>query len=122
MVAGESRAGRAGWDVGHMSQQSVVEELQRLGMSGYEAKAYLALVAAGSPLTGYEVAKRSGVPRSTVYETLAKLVAREAAFEVRADPESTIYVALPPDTLLRRVRRVFDDNLDRLSGSLAAVT
>ena len=49
----------------------------------HEAKAYVALVAAGGPLNGYEAAKRSGVPRSTVYETLAKLVARGAAFEVR---------------------------------------
>ena len=40
-------------------------------------------VAAGTPLNGYEVAKRSGVPRSTVYETLAKLVGRGAAYEVR---------------------------------------
>ena len=45
-----------------MSQQSVIEELQHLGMSGYEAKAYVALVAAGTPLNGYEVAKHSGVP------------------------------------------------------------
>ena len=102
--------------------ERIAAELGDIGMSAYEAKAYLALVAAGAPLTGYEVAKRSGVPRSTVYETLAKLVAREAAFEVRSEAETTIYVALPPDTLLRRVRRSFEDNLDRLSGSLAAVT
>ena len=100
----------------------IAADLAEIGMSAYEAKAYLALVAGGAPLTGYEVAKRSGVPRSTVYETLAKLVAREAAFEVRSESETTIYVALPPDTLLRRVRRQFEDNLDRLSGSLAAVT
>lgn len=59
-----------------MEQAGVIEQLQAIGMSGYEAKAYVALVAAGGPLNGYEAAKRSGVPRSTVYETLAKLGAR----------------------------------------------
>src|SRR5262249_33872361 len=49
-----------------MSTEGSIERLQELGMSGYEAKAYIALVAAGEPLNGYEVAKRSGVPRSTV--------------------------------------------------------
>ncbi len=101
-----------------MSQQSVVEELQRLGMSGYEAKAYVALVAAGSPLNGYEVAKRSGVPRSTVYETLGKLVSREAAYEVRAGDASVGYIALPPSALLDRMKREFDRSVDHLNAAL----
>ncbi|MFD2351428.1 TrmB family transcriptional regulator [Nonomuraea ferruginea] len=74
----------------------MIEELQRLGMSGYEAKAYVALVAAGAPLNGYEVAKRSGVPRSTVYETLGKLVGRGAAYEVRLGDAGVGYISLPP--------------------------
>jgi sugar-specific transcriptional regulator TrmB len=104
-----------------MSQQSVIEELQRLGMSGYEAKAYVALVAAGSPLNGYEVAKRSGVPRSTVYETLAKLVGRGAAYEVRAGEASVGYISLPPASLLDRLRREFDQSIDTLRAALPAV-
>src|SRR5690606_27714521 len=88
-----------------MSRETVIAELQSLGMSGYEAKAYLALVAAGGPLNGYEVAKRSGVPRSTVYETLSKLVARGAAYEVRAGGDGVSYLALPPNSLLDRMRR-----------------
>lgn len=104
-----------------MSQQSVIEELQRLGMSGYEAKAYVALVAAGLPLNGYEVAKRSGVPRSTVYETLAKLVARGAAYEVRTGEAKGGYISLPPNVLLDRMRRDFDQSVDVLRGALAEV-
>ncbi|HEX3956543.1 MAG TPA: helix-turn-helix domain-containing protein [Trebonia sp.] len=105
-----------------MSQQSVIEELQRLGMSGYEAKAYVALVAAGSPLNGYEVAKRSGVPRSTVYETLAKLVTRGAAYEVRTgDGKGGGYISLPPNVLLDRMRRDFDQSVDALRGSIAEI-
>src|ERR1700742_1023108 len=104
-----------------MSQQSVIAELQRLGMSGYEAKAYVALVAAGSPLNGYEVAKRSGVPRSTVYETLAKLVGRGAAYEVRAGEASVGYISLPPASLLDRLRREFDQSMDTLRAELPQV-
>lgn len=101
-----------------MSQQAVIDELQRLGMSGYEAKAYVALVASGTPLNGYEVAKRSGVPRSTVYETLAKLVGRGAAYEVRAGEDAVGYIALPPTALLDRLRREFDQSINALSQAL----
>ena len=101
-----------------MSQQSVIDELGRLGMSGYEAKAYVALVAAGTPLNGYEVAKRSGVPRSTVYETLGKLVTRGAAYEVHAGDASVGYLSLPPAALLERMRREFDASMDTLGAEL----
>jgi sugar-specific transcriptional regulator TrmB len=88
-------------------------------MSGYEAKAYLALVSAGHPLNGYEVAKMSGVPRSTVYETLSKLVARSAAFEVRTDDSFNVaYVPLPPSTLFGRVRDETEDAIEKLRGML----
>jgi sugar-specific transcriptional regulator TrmB len=104
-----------------MSQQSVIEELGRLGMSGYEAKAYVALVAAGTPLNGYEVAKRSGVPRSTVYETLGKLVSRGAAYEVHAGEASVGYLSLPPSALLDRMRREFDASMTTLGEALPQV-
>ncbi len=104
-----------------MSQQSVIEELQHLGMSGYEARAYVALVAAGEPLNGYEVAKRCGVPRSTVYETLAKLVGRGAAYEVRVGEDSIGYIALPPTALLDRLRREFDHSIDTLRNALPEI-
>jgi sugar-specific transcriptional regulator TrmB len=92
----------------------IIEQLRRVGMSGYEAKAYVALVAAGRPINGYEVAKRSGVPRSTVYETLGKLVARSAAFETTIDGNAVEYVALPPRTLFGRLRDETEDAVERL--------
>ncbi|KAB2341925.1 TrmB family transcriptional regulator [Actinomadura rudentiformis] len=101
--------------------QDVLDHLQRLGMSGYESKAYVALVAAGKPINGYEVAKRSGVPRSTVYETLGKLVARGAAYELRESPDATEYLPLPPEALLDRMRREFDGSVEALKSALPAV-
>jgi sugar-specific transcriptional regulator TrmB len=105
-----------------MSVQRVTEELQRLGMSGYEAKAYVALVVAGEPVNGYEVAKRSGVPRSTVYETLGKLVGRGAAYEVRSDEDGVGYVPLPLDSLLERMRRDFDRTVAILEEEMPRLT
>src|SRR4051812_20801461 len=101
-----------------MAQEAVVEQLQQLGLSGYEAKAYVALITAGRPLNGYEVAKLSGVPRSTVYETLGKLVARGAAFEVRAEADALAYLALPAESLLARMRRDFEQRMSQLDEAL----
>ncbi|HUZ08844.1 MAG TPA: helix-turn-helix domain-containing protein [Acidimicrobiales bacterium] len=102
--------------------ERILESLQATGMSGYEAKAYLALLGAGEPINGYEVAKRSGVPRSTVYESLAKLLLRGAAFEIRTENGSTLYVALPPQTLIQRLSRSFQSHLDHLNSVLPEVT
>lgn len=105
-----------------MSIERAVRGFQDLGMSGYEAKAYVALVSAGTPLNGYEAAKRSGVPRSTVYETLSKLVSRGAAYEVRDEDGSTAYLPLPADRFLDRLSRDFDASVNGLRGLLPSVT
>ena len=104
-----------------MTYEDVIGRLQHLGMSGYEAKTYLALVGAGEPLNGYEVAKRSGVPRSTVYETLAKLVARGAAFEVRGAGDAVDYLPLPVKALLNRLGRDYHESLAALDVMLPAI-
>ncbi len=95
--------------------------LRDAGLSGYEGKAYLALLAAGQPLNGYEVAKASGVPRSTVYETLGKLVARGAAFEVTGTPGAVSYVPLPADALIGRLRRQTHETIGGLETVLPTI-
>lgn len=94
--------------------EQLVLQLQGVGFSAYEAKAYTALVEAGRPLNGYEVAKRSGVPRSTVYEVLGKLAARRAAYEVADESDSVSYVPLSPAMLTSRFR----SNMDHVVNSL----
>jgi sugar-specific transcriptional regulator TrmB len=101
-----------------MDVEDARERLQKLGMSAYEAKAYIALLQAGVPLNGYEVAKRSGVPRSTVYETLAKLVARGAAHEVSEGDGTSSYLPLPADALVGRLSRQFESSLAGLERGL----
>jgi sugar-specific transcriptional regulator TrmB len=107
-----------------MSSEHASRALQLLkdaGLSGYEAKAYLALLAAAEPLNGYEVAKASGVPRSTVYETLGKLVARGAAFEVGEATDSVSYVPLPSEALIGRLRRQTNETIAGLETALPSI-
>lgn len=108
--------------VTQVAMDRVIEQFRRLGMSGYEAKAYVALTSAGQPLNGYEVAKRSGVPRSTVYETLGKLVERGAVFEVRGATDSTEYLPLPSSSLLARLRRDFEESVGILETELPSLS
>lgn len=104
-----------------MSTDRAVELLKSAGMSGYEAKAYVALLSAGGPLNGYEVAKQSTVPRSTVYETLGKLVSRGAAFEVQGPSGGAEYVALPAEAFVARLRRELSGTVDGLAEALPAL-
>jgi sugar-specific transcriptional regulator TrmB len=80
-----------------------VDKLVQIGFSEYEAKAYVALLR-GSPVTGYQIAKLSGVPRSMIYEVLGKLVARGAAMTLRKEG-STQYAPVPAGEFLDQLQR-----------------
>lgn len=58
-----------------------VRRLKSLDFTGTESRLYAALSRYG-PMTGYEVAQRSGVPRANVYPVLARLVERGALRKV----------------------------------------
>lgn len=76
----------------------LLESLVAIGFTEYEAKTYLALLRE-YPATGYHLSKKSGVPRSMVYEALGRLHVRGAVLET-SDGRTTQYRPLPPDTLL----------------------
>lgn len=96
----------------------LIKELQKLGFSQYECKAYLNLLQ-HSPVTGYEVSKRSGVPRSMIYEVLGKLLDKGAIYTVPSEPVK--YVPLPAEELIRRLRQSFDHSFDFLEKKLKAL-
>jgi sugar-specific transcriptional regulator TrmB len=96
----------------------VIEELGRLGFSQYESKAYVGLLTR-SPVTGYELAKRSGIPRSMVYETLGKLVDRGAAHLVPSEP--VMYAPVPAAVLLERYRQRNEETFGYLQRELGAI-
>ncbi|HBX68244.1 MAG TPA: TrmB family transcriptional regulator [Chloroflexi bacterium] len=74
--------------------------LTQIGFTEYEAKVYLALLQE-NPATGYQLSKKSGVPRSMVYEALGRLSIRGAVLET-VEGRATLYSPLPPDVLLDR--------------------
>jgi sugar-specific transcriptional regulator TrmB len=77
-----------------------VEQLTRLGLTMYEAKAYLALIRRGSS-TAAEVARIAGVPRQRIYDVLASLVERGLS---STRPGKVVkYVASPPDSAIQRL-------------------
>lgn len=63
----------------------LVEALQQLGFTDYEARAYLAL-AQTYPATAYEVAKLSALPRANVYSVLRQLETKGAIQPVSENP------------------------------------
>lgn len=101
-------------------ESSVVERLMRLGFSEYEAKAYLGLLRK-SPVTGYELAKLSGVPRSMIYEVLGKLTARGAAMALRQE-DVTKYAPVPAEGLLEHLRQEHEALIESLKDDLASVS
>ena len=100
-----------------MTDMQMVPELQALGFTEYEARAYVALLQAG-PLTGYQVAKASGIPRPNIYPLLERLEQRGAL--TRVETEGRIrYRAVPAADMLRDISRNFSSQLDRAQEALA---
>lgn len=96
-----------------------IESLVQIGFSEYEAKAYVALLRK-NPITGYELAKLSGVPRSMIYEVLGKLSARGAAMMLRREG-GTLYAPVAAQELLERHHREQEELIAALEKDLAAL-
>lgn len=98
---------------------STLSDLMALGLTEYEGKIYLALLKE-SPANGYQMSKRTGVPRSMVYESLGRLHARGAVLK-SGDERKTIYRPLPPEQLLDRHDRQHRQLIEDLQGGLAEI-
>lgn len=94
-----------------MDNRQHVDQLTKLGLTMYEAKAYLALIRRGSS-TAAEVARIAGVPRQRIYDVLASLVERGLA---STRPGKVVkYVASAPDRAIERLVSDHRQALDRL--------
>jgi sugar-specific transcriptional regulator TrmB len=96
-----------------------IDRLVKIGFSEYEAKAYVALLHK-SPVTGYELSKRSGVPRSMIYEVVAKLAARGAAMTLRTD-DATKYAPVSAGAFLDQFQREQQALITSLKDDLTAL-
>jgi HTH-type transcriptional regulator, sugar sensing transcriptional regulator len=102
-----------------MENQDPIGNLVKLGFSEYEAKAYMALLRE-NPITGYQLAKLSGVPRSMIYEVLGKLVARGAAMTLRKEG-SILYAPVSAIEFLDQLRREHEDLVTSLKDGLTSL-
>ena len=76
-----------------MEEAAIIEQLTLFGLSRQEAAIYLCLLQ-NEELTGYEVAKLTGISRSNVYNGLASLVEHGAAYVIEGSASKYLAVSL----------------------------
>jgi HTH-type transcriptional regulator, sugar sensing transcriptional regulator len=94
--------------------------LQELGFGDYEARAYQALLQ-HHPVSGYELAKLSKIPRANIYLVLQKLEERGAVVRQKAE-DSTLYLAVGPEELLDAMADRFEHTVDTAKQALLALS
>jgi HTH-type transcriptional regulator, sugar sensing transcriptional regulator len=100
------------------SGNPTVEKLTRLGLTSYEAKAYLALTRRGSS-TAAQVSRLAGVPRQRIYDVLASLVEKGLA---SSKPGRVVkYAATAPELALERLLSDHRQQLEDLERSVGAM-
>ncbi len=98
--------------------QRAIHSLEQVGFSTYESRVYLGLLK-HSPITGYQLSKLSGVPRSRIYETLERLVAKGCA--VALDTEPAQYSPLSAHELVAQLQEQFKGTLSKLEAELKKI-
>ena len=89
----------------------MIEKLRKLGLSPYESKCYLALIKYGN-LLGKDIAKKSGVPPTSVYRNLETLQNRGLIQAIRKEP--LVYQSVNPEIAIKMYVRLQKENLDTL--------
>ena len=94
-----------------MENGELVAQLTRLGLTSYEAKAYLTLIRRDS-FTAAQVARQSGLPRQRIYDVLGSLVQKGLAV---ARPGTVVkYAATAPEVAIDLLLTSHRDELSRM--------
>jgi sugar-specific transcriptional regulator TrmB len=102
-----------------MVNDRLIENLQELGFSLYEARVYLGLLA-GGPQNGNELSRMSGVPSSKVYPTLERLATDGIVASSRRG-NTVEYVCVHPRDLLHKLRERYERPLTYLEERLPEI-
>ena len=97
----------------------IIAGLQQMGLTEYEAKAYVALIKYPDS-NGYELAKHSSVPRAKIYEVLDSLQRKGAVLANSIDGRQ-VHRALPYRDLLGRFQSAIGRTVAALESELARV-
>lgn len=87
--------------------EKILQNIQALGFSQYEAKSYVSLVYLG-PSTAYQISKQSGVPRTRIYEVLEGLEEKGIVMKEEING-SAQYSPLPVDVFLDSVKQKWEE-------------
>lgn len=104
-----------GVPLGEAVEDRIVEAMKGHGFNASEARIYVALLK-NHPATGYELAARSGVPRSAIYTVLKKLHGLGLVNAIQEKPAK--YVPLSPDQLFALLEARFSKSLTALRTSI----
>ncbi|WP_223068209.1 TrmB family transcriptional regulator [Paenibacillus caui] len=97
---------------------TAIEALTNIGFSEYEAKAYLALLM-HQPETPYEMAKKSGIPTSKIYEVVRKLAEKGYILPVTDNEDGRLYAAMETDELASKETQKIVQSLETVSKTIA---
>jgi len=101
-----------------VKQDSLIETLQQLGFTQYEAQCYLGLLRQ-HPLNGSQLSIVCGVPRSMVYQTLNRLEEKEAVVRVSGEPgEPQMYEPVAPKLVIAHLSANFQATCDQAEHEL----
>src|SRR4030067_170017 len=95
-------AERLGGDVNQLTKEyeKIAGTLGKLGLSEYESRAYLALVALGSSTANF-VAEAAQIPRTSAYKVMESLEQKGFARKLPGKPVS--FAPVDPDDLSKRL-------------------
>ncbi|WP_099156660.1 TrmB family transcriptional regulator [Virgibacillus ndiopensis] len=87
--------------------------LQQFGFTQYESQVYQSLITVDQPLDATGIVKRSGVPRSKVYEVLHRMIEKGIILESTIE-KKRLYTALPIDSMIEKLKADFEMNVEEL--------
>lgn len=96
----------------------LVEALKDFGLSDYESKVLLTLLAKGK-LSAAEIATYSGVPRTSVYEVVKSLISKGVVEEAGGKPMK--FRSIRSEDLMTLFSRRLKENVDFLKKELPAI-
>lgn len=101
-----------------MNREDWIQKLKKMGLSGYEAQVYLALLGE-TRAPASRVVRKSGVPQSKVYGALSSLIERGFAEQVLGDVK--LYRGIPPQQAFENYRRQVEQSLAESQESMSAL-
>ncbi|NAL76816.1 TrmB family transcriptional regulator [Nitrososphaera sp. AFS] len=107
---------------GEHSAVDLVSSLEELGLSRYEAGAYLTMIRKGS-LGASEISYYANLPRTKVYSTLKKLEKKRLSIVSQSKP--LVCSAIPPEEAFREIVRLHERrsrNTKRIVDKLQRIT